>query len=260
MSTPSADNLYLGAGDVYFDRFDDNGDSTGFRHLGAVDALTITHSVDKLTKKNPMDGARGTYKEVITGSQAELSMTMTEFDNDNLALAMLGAVSNFLQSSATLTDNTTVVNGGDAIELGKWYDLGRLGMTAVSFKQGVTVLTNVTDYTFVAETGMVKFLTTGTATAVATKITATVPAITAGQRKQIHGLAVGEILGTLRFVGASNQAAGPRQMLDVWRVNLAPDGELPFLSEEFATFNLKGVVQTDTSKPAGQEFYRVMPL
>jgi hypothetical protein len=258
--TPSADNLYLGAGDVYFDRFDDDGNSTGFRHIGAVDALSVTHSVEKLTKKNPMDGARGTYKEVITGSEAELSMTLTEFDNENLALAMLGVVSNFTQSAATLTDNATVVNGGDAIELGKWYDLGRLGMTAVSFEQGGPALTVDVDYTFVAETGMVKFLTTGAATAVATTISATVPAITAGQRKQIHGLAAGSIQGALRFVGASNQAAGPRQMLDVWKVNLSPDGELPFLSEEFATFNVKGVVQTDTSKPEGEQFYRVLPL
>src|SRR5579884_1602097 len=73
MPTPDAGNLSLGAGEVLFDRFDANGNPTGYRHLGNVESLAITTTVETVQKKSSMDGARGIYKEAVIGSEAEVS-------------------------------------------------------------------------------------------------------------------------------------------------------------------------------------------
>jgi hypothetical protein len=269
MSTPDASNLSLGAGDVWFDRFDTSGNSSGsLRHLGNVEELSTSMSVDTITKKSSMSGARGILAEVITGSDFEVSMTLDEYETNNLSLALLGTEGAFTQTAAAGIVGRVI---SAAIVLDVWYELkdanglGAFNPTVTAFKQGATTLAAAA-YDFRADCGMVRFLSSyvGANNAVAGASTTwdgSIPAVVAGAGQRIvQALAVGKIQGRLRYRSADDQAQGKRIVVDFWKLNLKPDGDLNFISDDFGTFKLKGAAQIDTSKAVGQQYARIVTL
>lgn len=263
--TPSSENLYLGAGSVFFDRFDGSGASMGLRHLGNVDTFEITNTVETKEKKNAMDGSKATYAEVVTGSAAELSMGLTEFTKENLALATLGVDGVYTQAAEAAVTDRPVGPAAASVKLDVWYDLGALNPTVSTVKQGATSL-NAGAYELNAEAGMIRLLSSYTGTnkgteGVAITWSGSVPAIEAAAGKfMVQGLAAGSIKGRVRYVSAVNQTQGPRVMVDVWICGLNPDGALGLITDDFATFTMKGKVYADTSKPVGQRYYRIVGL
>lgn len=259
MGTPDPANLSLGAGEVLFDRFDSSGNSTGYRHLGNVESLNGTPTIEKITKKSSMDGARGTYKEAVIGSELDIVIVLDEYDPENLALALMGDTAAYAQSA----DSALVaqpVNGGVAIKFDRWYqmELSAGGdakqVSMVVIKQTAVTLVLNDDYVLNTELGLVKILSTGSTPPLEAVTTweGDVAAITS---TVIRGLSVGKIEGRLKYFSATNQAAGPRFEVDVHKVSFTPEGELGFISEEFGTFSLSGKAQKDVSKPAGEEFF-----
>lgn len=103
-ATPSAKNLLLGAGQVFFDRFDENENGTGLRHLGNVPKFNLKTEVDKITKKSSMNAARTTYDEAIREIKATVDATIEEFDPANLALAFLGEEGILTQEAGAVTN------------------------------------------------------------------------------------------------------------------------------------------------------------
>ncbi len=257
MGTPDANNLYLGAGEVLFDRFDAAGASTGYRHLGLVDSLEITTSVETLEKKSAMDGSRGIYKQTVIGSDAEISMVLAEYDPENLALALLGDTAAFSQAAGGPTTGQSI-NAGVALKFDRWYDLGYKQVTVTAVKQGATPGVLGTDYELNTELGLIKIKAGGVFAEAITTWDGSRAGIS--NKLKVRGLSVGKVEGRLKYFSATNQAAGPRAELDVHKITLNPDGALQFISEEFGTFTLKGKAQKDTTKPAGEQFFVVRQL
>jgi hypothetical protein len=263
--TPDPKNLYLGAGSVYFDRFDADGKSTGLRHLGNVDTFEITTTPEIKTKKNAMDGIKGTYAEIAVGNAAELSMVITEYTKENVALAMMGQDLALTQTADPAVADQGVGPEAADVALDTWYDLGVLNPTITAVKQGLVTL-NEGAYELNAEAGMIRLLSSydGDDPAVAaTAITwsGSIPAIDAEDgRWEVHGMAVGPIKGRLRYLSATNQMTGPRVMVDAWIVGLIPDGAFGLITEDFGSFTVKGKVYTDASKPVGERYYRTISL
>lgn len=253
--TPDPNNLSLGAGEVLFDRYDANGDSTGYRHLGNVESLTISTTVEKLEKKSSMQGKRTTYKEVVIGQTAEVSMILSEFDPDNLALAFRGDVVDFTQAGAWGLSAQSI-NGGVAIVFDRWYPMGKRSLSNVVISQG-TPLTLGDDYEINLELGLVKILESGAGTeAITTWDGDSAPLASSS----IRGLASSSINGRLKYFSATDQVSGPRYELDVHNFEPAPEGELGLISEVYGTFTLKGKAQEDTSQASGEEFFTLRVL
>lgn len=263
--TPDPKNLYLGAGSVYFDRFDANGVSTGLRHLGNVDTFEITTTPETKEKKSAMDGAKATYAEVVVGNAAELSMVITEYTKENLALATTGQGAAYTQDANAAVVDQAVGPVAANVALDVWYDFGVLTPTVTAVKQGATVL-DEDAYEVDAEAGMIRLLSSYVGAnkgVAATAITwsGSIPAIlAAANRWQVQGMAVGAVKGRLRYISAVNQSSGPRVMVDAWLCGLVPDGALGLITEDFGTFTMKGKVYADTSKAVGQRYYRVLGL
>jgi hypothetical protein len=251
MPTPDAGNLSLGAGEVLFDRFDANGNPAGYRHLGNVESLAITTTVETVQKKSSMDGARGIYKEAVIGSEAEVSMVLSEYDPENLALALLGDTATFSQASSS-TSTGRQINGGAALKFDRWYYLGFKQVTVTAVKQGAQTGVLGTDYELNTELGLVKIKSGGVLTEAVTTWDGSAAAVTS---TQVRGLSVGKVEGRLKYFSAANQASGPRWEVDIHKLTLNPDGELQFISEEFGTFTLRGKAQKDAAKPAGEQFF-----
>lgn len=260
MTTPNANNLYLGAGEVWFDRFDVNGLPTGLRHLGNVDSFATTPKEEVVDKKSAMTGLRTLLAEVPKGFALEVMLECSEWDANNVALVLLGQVSTFTQA-ANPTITAGPINGGVAIVLDTWYDLGSLSVTITDFKQGATTL-NTAAYVVRPDVGMVCFLSSYTganaATAAITTWDGSCAAVTA--KSVIKALSVSKIIGHLRYVSALDQANGPRMKVDIWKVNLYPDGDIAFIAEDFSNFKLKGNALADLTRAIGDQFSTVQYL
>jgi hypothetical protein len=262
---PNSENLYLGAGSVYFDRLDAAGLSTGLRHLGNVDTFELTNSVEVKEKKNAMDGLRATYAEVPIGSSSEVNMAVTEFTKENLALALIGAEAELIQAADAAVADRPVGPVAANVKLDVWFDMGCLNPTVTAVKQGVTTL-DEDAYEVDAEAGIMRLLSSYTGADKAVPATAvtwsgSIPAIlnTAG-RWTVQALATASLKGRVRYISAANQTQGPRIMVDIWICGLNPDGALGLITEDFGSFNLKGKVYADTTKPVGQQYYKITSL
>lgn len=111
--TPSSDNIYLGAGEIYFDRIDNKtGLHTGERHLGNCTTFNITSESEQKKKYSSMHAARRLYKSIITQIGASGKISMDEFDPENLALALFGESGVYVQpAQANLSKAITVKQG-----------------------------------------------------------------------------------------------------------------------------------------------------
>jgi hypothetical protein len=259
MSTPTNADLYVGAGNVLIDRWV-NGVKTGnWRHMGLVDKLDITMSTESVKKKNAMDGARGTYKEIVTGSEATLSLSFAEFNAENLALALGGNVTTWTQASGTASD-TALGN----VKKGFGLSTGKNKITVTAVKKGATTLVDAGtsngtgDYWVEKQSGTIFFLDTPTTAGLADgdAVTWTGSYLAITGKPQVNGLAAGQIQCSLKFVSASNQASGPQFEVLIPQATISGDGALSLINEDIGSGTLKGTAQQDTSQAAGEQFYR----
>lgn len=130
MTTPSKDNLLLGRGKVFFDRFV-NGLPTGKRHLGNATALNMNTTVEEKKKYSSMQAETVVYNSVVTQVDAVAKITLDEYDPENLALVLLGE--NALVTQAALTGKVVSLAH---VKKGHFYELGDFDVTNVAFSGG----------------------------------------------------------------------------------------------------------------------------
>ena len=260
--TPSPQNLYLGAGEVFLDRFNPTTFApTGlFRHLGDVDSLEINTVVKALEKKSSMDGVRSTYANVIVSADADVTIKLAELDPENFALAMLGSAAPWTQTLVSAFTARAIAGLGVAdVVLDRWYDMGAMNGVVTAIKQTAVTLVAGVDYVLDAASGMIKFPSTGAASALDSATwDGSIPAITGKQ--EWYGLSNPETYGHLRYRSAANQITGARVLLDIWNIQLMPEGNIQLIAETWGEATLKGKVQIDTTKAVGQQYYRVRQI
>lgn len=88
--SPSNENYTLGRGIVYFMAEDDS--PQVWRDLGNVAEVEFTPTIDKLDHFSSRSGTRTKDKSVVLTRSATLRLVMDEWTPENLALALLGEV------------------------------------------------------------------------------------------------------------------------------------------------------------------------
>jgi hypothetical protein len=249
---PDPQNLYVGKGQVLFNRFDANGNPTAFKHLGNVDSLEITTNDTKIQKYSAMSASAPLLKEVMTRRIVTLTLKGSEFHPDNMALLTMGVVN-------TLTQAATAVVG-EAVAAttvpGSYFTTKQMGpITAVTVHFGATAGVAGTDYVIVdATVGLIHILPTTILTgAVTVDYTPTAYAGAAGL-SVVAGGTQGVIQGALKFVG--DPTAGPKQIVDVWRCNVSPNGAFGLISDDFADLSLTMTVQDDSANHPASPLYQ----
>jgi hypothetical protein len=87
-------DLYIvGKGILWFDRFDSNGLPTGLRDVGNAPGLMLTPSVTDLKHYSSRGGIKKVDKVVNIEIGMGVKFTLDEWDIKNLALAVLGTLS-----------------------------------------------------------------------------------------------------------------------------------------------------------------------
>jgi len=252
MGTPNSDNIFCGSGVVYFNRKNLDGTYAGYRHLGNVSKLDLTPTITTIEKNSAMTASRATIAQAVTATKMECAMTLDEFEQNNVALALLGDAAAYAQSSGTKTA-ATLGNANPGYAL----DTGIQNVVVTDVKKGVTVLTLGVDYTVDSAAGLIMILVGGQcAQGDALTWDGSAPAIASNI---VHALSNGKIEGMLRFVSSADQI-GPKMNVDIFKLFLSPDTAIALLGTTFAEINVKGECLADTTRPVGQQFAQVVYL
>lgn len=252
--SPDAENLLLGAGQVFFDRFDSNGASQGFRHLGNCETFEITTEDDLLDKNESMTRARALYKRVTRKRTTTIRIAADEFSLFNMALGLMGQENTHAAQVATPVVGESLDD--ETIQYAV-YKTAKLGpITAVAVKFNAVAGTLGVDYEILdANLGLIKILKVSSADPVTIDYT---PTAYASGWNEIRGGTESSINGALMFVG--DPATGPKYMVEVWRVTITPDGAVGLISEEWGQFGLIAAVESDITNHPNEPLYKVTEL
>lgn len=268
-AAPSQKNLLLGAGELFFNRFDDDGLPTGLIHLGNVDVFEITTADDKIQKRSSMSAERPIYAERTRSRVVTCRIQIDEHTAENVSLHMMGDVVDYTQVATPVVDEVLVAAASAGVSLGAkvggFYKTAQAMIDTVTLKKApATALTPDVDYVVWNNRIGVIYIPEGS-TVVAGDgllVSYTPEAIAAGEARRIRGGTKNKIEGSLLFL--PDPSEGPAEMVEVWNTSVAPDGALSLISEDFSNFVLNLTVQDDRTGVHGgsvdEPLYRVTEL
>jgi hypothetical protein len=130
-------NYTIGAGKLFFDRFDENDQPTGEYYIGNTPSLT--GSYDEEREEHYSSDVKGRPKDAtaVTQSDQTIGFTTDDIQPENLAMLWKGSVSQLaVIAAASVTENITVRRG-------RYYQIGQ-SPTSPTGRRQVT-LTSLTD-------------------------------------------------------------------------------------------------------------------
>src|SRR5678815_4985026 len=222
--TVKAADLYLGRGEVYFDRFDAAGARTGERFLGNCSAFSLDLNDDTRQKYSSAEASSPLLKQVNVRRTPSVSITLDEWSQDNLELFFMGtARATLAQTGAT---KAAYVPPAARVVQGRWLPLEdpvgtfRRGtvtkpLTLVTVKStgGTPTYVLGTDYNVDLISGRVYIVRGGAiATGAALEIGFTYPTLATTDAPYVEAGTSNFIEGFLRF--KSRQAAGPSKEIE----------------------------------------------
>lgn len=248
----NGDNLLLGRGKLFFDRFDTSGVSTGLRFLGDCNQFEITPSVQSKERFDSSKAANGKIASGNINQTHKITIQMGEYQPDNLAMALLGDTYLLTQATAGIVGEHLTTS----VKKGRLYQTVKRGISAYAVKKGATVLVEGTDYEVQDATlGLIHILPTGVTLTDgdAVDIDYTCANITGLTR--VKGGTVSKITGKLVFVG--DPAGGPVYDGEFWKVQFSPNGAVALITDDYGNIPLTGECLQDTTNHATEPFYRV---
>ncbi len=245
------DNGFLGAGDLYIDRRDSNGNLTGLKLIGA--GKFELHTESEL--KEQIGKGRSNYGQVINSAtlpgKTTLAATLSEVDRDTLALAFLGSASGADQAAGTVAAGSP-----EAIvaRVGRYVELAHENVSSLVVKNEAedTTYAEGSDYEFSARLGMFKAL----------------PGGSIADGAVLHlSYSYGSVSRS-RIIAADSPIIRARVVLDginyanekdvkvvVDRVRLKPASAVDFLADDFLPLELEGLCEVEGTGSPFEIFY-----
>lgn len=239
-------NYTLGAGKLYFDRMDDDGNLTGEYYIGNTTSLTGSTDETREEHYSSDEKERAKDASVVTQSDQTVGFTTDDIQPENLALLWKGTAETLAVAAVPSVEETI------AVIRGRWYQLGASPTTPTGARS--ITLTSVTDdevapvaipggagganYDVDLELGRIFIKEDAPDIVDGDEIIVTY-AIGAHSRTVI--ISKGEtIRGALRYI-ADNTAGENRD--DYWPlVDLSPDGDYEFKADSWSEMSFTGEV------------------
>jgi hypothetical protein len=247
----------LGKGSILFDVFDAAGNSTGLQHLGNCTKLELDVKDDIATLFQSINKSVSLIASALKKREPSVSITGTDFSAEHMAIVMMaaGVVSN-VQTVQTITAEALV--GATPTKKGKFFRTlnGNLDVTLPAntvVHQGVGTLIQGTDYIIAdAALGLIYF---PLASAVIDTTAVTIDYKTlAATNKVVQGATQPYIKGRLLF--DPDPTDGQKIAVDIWKVNLNPDGVLGLIADDYGNWSLKGMILDDTANHPSAPYYQ----
>ena len=229
----NGNNILLGRGKIYFDRFDANGARTGELVLGNCPTFEITPPSEDIKKYSSADRSADLIASDVLRTTLAIRIVGDEFSKENLAMALFGDTATLAQTGSTVTAEEIT-----GVLQGRYYPLT---MRQVS-------LVTVTGRIYIVEGGAI----TDDSDIEVDYTYATIALPT------VRGMNQTSIKGYLRFMG--DPARGPKYECEIWRASIRADGAIGFISDEYASFTLAGDIESDASNHPNEPHYRLIRI
>ena len=231
----------LAEGTLYLNRVID-GASTGWKQVPGLTKFAISNSSEIKEAKSKDIGKYGqVIASVALPNASELSISIAELNAQSLAVALMGTDEAHTVAGAVVSTPVSVT-----AKKGVYVDIGHRNVKAgtVVVKNNAEAVTYVlgTDYELNLDLGMI--LTKG-ATIQNNDVLKITYEHLGASGFAVEGGTLPQILGALRLDGR-NLADGKKLNIDVYSALLVSDGEIDFMSDEFAVFNFAGRMNTPT--------------
>ena len=253
MKKPLGTNQLLGRGKVLFDRFTTAGVKQGLRVLGNCIEFSLTESEERRQIYSSFEKSSPLLADALVRRTAEVRFVMTEYDPVTLALALAGDKGILTQSSGSVTNEAIA----DVLQ-GYHYQLVNRAISgvAVTGPGGTPTYTVGVDWEVAdAAAGLIYIIPGGAITDLADiEVDYTKGAITA--MDIVNAGLAGNIQGHLLFIG--DPVNGKINELNCWRTNLAPDGAVGFIGDDFGNFALKGIMVDDSAVHPANPLFRLI--
>lgn len=242
----------LGKGSLLLDTLTSLGNPTGFDFMGNVSALTLAADVTKAELFSSTERSAPKIASAVTRIGYTLTGTFNEYSKRNLEKFLLGTPNAKTQIVGV---NQTASFTGEQVVPGRYLDVGSRQITNVIVTRDNTdILVLDTDYLVYSEFGIVKLIDGGAVQeGDDIEVEFDRPALTIDQVRIARNSA--PICHLLFLADDANQDAdGARDRLEVWRVNVAPEGELNFISDEYGSFQLTMEILSDGANHPNDPF------
>ena len=238
-NSPSADNLLLGAGVIYLDRYDQNGQLTGDRHLGDCSSFSVTVETIRKDKPDLRTSIYDLPKSVIVGFKPTCQITLNEISRENLALALAGTVNAaHVQEAKTGLVSTITAKKGCAFRLTDSAGYKLFGLKIDNVTAGAALYTAGTDYIVTQGAGII--FIPDTSTIVDDTIITVAYSVFQQIIPQISMAHSTCMAGKITYVG--DPTAGTAYMCIIDKVELTVTGGVSFIGDEFTSLQLQGAI------------------
>ncbi|HYE35505.1 hypothetical protein [Methylocaldum sp.] len=225
-------NIVLGAGKLYFDLEDANGNLTGERYLGDTPGFTVNVQADKLEDYDSDGPIAEKHLDIATRVNRSAQIVGKDISGDNLALFLIGDKSTVNQSSGSVTDEALTVKKGHYYQLGasasRPAGVRDISTVVVTGAGGTPTYVDATDYT-VDLTLARLYIESGGAIADDTPLLVDYAKV-ATTWEEIASNNLGAKKGALRFIADNTQ--GENRDLYIPKCEMAPGGELAWKSRD----------------------------
>ena len=232
-------NVVLGAGEVYVDLLDDDGDKTGERYLGDSPAATISVTSETTTVLSS-DGpvARELVNRVRSVSRS-VGFTLKDSSIANWALFLLGEDEAYADEDIAVADEEIAI-----VRRGRWYQLGvsdakptgvaaigEAGFAVTYSDNGADTALPAEQYEIDREHARIRIRPDSAALADGATIKIDYTPVASANRRIVKAGEPRQIRCALRYI-EDRDAAGEARNAYAVECNLAPAGEIGLKSRE----------------------------
>lgn len=238
---------FQGNGKVYLAPRNAQGAPGAFFFVGCADALDVAFAVEKFTHTEKCSGTNAVDYEGIKSKTASMSLTLTEFNEKNLELALNGTAQGASAPGTVtseelpdlLVDDDLVILGGATPHQ------AITGLVITDSDSPPNTLALNTNYTVDAATGFVTIvdLTSG---GPFTQPLIAAYGYTDKPYVSMFTQPTREYWMRYDYINVAN--AGEKGLVDLYKVRLDPTSGLPLINEEILSLQLGGSVLIDNLK------------
>lgn len=231
LAKSNSENFTVGAGSLFFDQIDDDGNYTGYRHLGDSESMSITASPEELEVWFGSGPVAEKALHTTTSISRSASTVLQEMTPENWGLFLIGHTEDLAQTAETGQSYVIAT-----AEQGRFYKIGEtdanpvgvFDLSSVTVTDGAAVTYDInTDYTLDLARGFIFIVDGGDIDG--TSITVNFDQA-AGTRTTVKSHDRQVPRGRLRYV--EDPTEGKARSILMGDVRVTPDGDMSVMSRE----------------------------
>lgn len=241
----NGNNVKLGKGSLFLAKIVAGVRQT-LEFVGNATAITSSAEVQRSTLYSSTQKSAPKIAEHVNRVGFSLTATLSEYTLRNLEYFLLGERASATQGAAV---NQTQVFPAVEVAKGAFLKLDARQISNVTLTQdGTNVLAETTDYVVYAEAGLIQLV-------------ANSPNVVDGESISVEFDRAAVITDQVRIArqagpicyllykadDANEEGASAHDQVEIWRVSIAPEGELPFISDDYGSFQLSMSVIDDSA-------------